>query len=175
VPLHIPLKNTTGWNLLGQTRLFAEALTTDVVSIPPADMLFIALSKPAGDVPVFPRFQFNGDTTATNYAAGFWQRSNASTPVTSRTVRAGNTAGLEGNVVGSSSPMMSWHLITNYATSRKVAEIRGEVESGSGNASIYEGWGEWLNTTAQITTVVLVYPSNLLPVGTTFQVYGFNF
>lgn len=93
---------------------------------------------------------FNGDTAA-NYARQEFNNSASLTVVSSNTVIA-----LESNTTGSGTASFSYMKIMNVATLEKYYKLStlNNASSGAANAPrLYEGWGKWANTSAQINSI----------------------
>jgi hypothetical protein len=170
MPLFIP-----GFEKLASSKLVAAGASISL-TIPPRDILWVVVRCTGLSVATTLSLQFNGDTTAANYSSCIFTRTNAAPPVDARTATTA-TAGL---LIGVSTAINIGRLgsvfISNNPTNRKVAEIHTGIESTTTTApSKEEGWGEWLNTTARITTVLLkgVAASNL-NAGTGLAVFGAN-
>ena len=162
---------------LGSIRLSSSAVTTGVLTIPAREQLFllcnIAGYSGGGDIA---SLRFNGDT-GTNYwdrhitaAAGgvtLVNTQNASTTL----IRLAGNAVTTGRSVSVS--------IMNLATVSKSVGI-SHVQTASGAAATVGGLdiggGEWVNTSAQITSIEMrtAGGSVTMPAGTGFTVFGCN-
>jgi hypothetical protein len=166
---------TTGLEFLGSTLMGSAASSSSVVTIPARDYLEIYIRVTGyggGDIA---SLRFNGDT-GSNYwsrylnsaAGGAVLTNNQNTAQTmARLFAAGVTTGRTA-VVG----------VTNRQTNTKVGVVNGNTATNAaGTAGAIEFGGfEWVNTTAQITSVQLVTPGGqTMLTGTGFEVYGMNF
>ena len=116
--------------------------------------------------------QFNGDT-GTNY----WDRN--ITSVAGGVVLVNNqnvsTAQMRFGIAGTTQVVAIWNIINLLGTS-KLATGRGSLgtgAAGTAGTAIVSMAGEWVNTTAQITSVkALVVGANNFLSGSTIQIFG---
>jgi hypothetical protein len=164
---------------LGSIRLSSSAVTTGVLTIPAREQLFllcnIAGYSGGGDIA---SLRFNGDT-GTNY----WDRhitsvSGATPPVFVNVQTASTTLlRLAGNAVTTGRSVSV--SIMNLATVSKAVGI-SHIQTASGSAATVGGLdiggGEWVNTSAQITSIEMrtAGGSVTMPAGTGFTVFGCN-
>jgi hypothetical protein len=121
-------------------------------------------------------FQFNGDTTAANYGSWFLIGSNAATPLNTQATNIGTTPMIPVSGTGITLGRRGKMTISNVAGNNKVVRIENSNESGTTTGpSIETGWGTWLNTTSQITSIQMkLVGANNLGAGTFAIVYGDN-
>lgn len=172
----MPMVSWLDMERLGSTRLTASAQATAVVTIPAREQLYILINiagYSGGDIA---SLRFNGDT-GTNY----WSRhitfaSGAATGVDNPTPSA-TLLRLAGNAVTQGRSVSC--SIMNLATVSKAVGI-SHIQTNTGAAAtvgvLNIGGGEWVNTTAQITTIQMLTAggSITMPAGTGFTVYGSN-
>lgn len=129
--------------------------------------------------------QYNADATAANYATRYVVMSNAATPVLSSVnyCSASCSAAPLGIPMGDNQITVGRNneiFCTNKATNRKICNLRESFESTSSASTGFNafsiGYGEWYNTTNQITSVKLVTLNGTsLLLGTGFAVFGRTF
>lgn len=163
---------------LGSLIFTANATSVGPITIPACKFLMIVhviTGYTGADIAMF---QFNGDTTVTNYGSWFMTNSNAATPINAQSANnAGTVAGIPVSGTTQTVGRVGRFFVSNIATSRKVFEISNANESTTTTGPARDGgWGEWLNTTAQITSVTmkLVGAQSLLA-GTGAIIYGDNY
>jgi hypothetical protein len=165
-----------GMEELGSIRLGSAAVTTGVLTIPAREQLFLLCNiagYSGGDIA---SLRFNGDTGA-NYwdrhltaAAGGVTLVNTQTASTTLIRLAGNAVTTGRSVAVS---------IMNLAAVSKSVAI-APVQTNTGTAATVGvmdiGGGEWVNTTAQITSIEMrtAGGSITLSAGSGFTVYGSN-
>lgn len=162
---------------LGSLRLASAATTTGVLTIPAREQLLIQVNIAGyggGDIAAL---RFNGDT-ATNYwdrhltaAAGGTTWVNTQTVATTNTmIRLAGTTTTQGRSVTCT--------VMNIATiSKSVGLSHIQTNTGSaGTAGTLDfGGGEWINTSAQITSIEMITAGGAtLTAGSGFIVYGSN-
>lgn len=171
-------------NPLGLEKLTSGNFSANAASIGPFTFAarksliidFVITGYTGGDIGAF---QFNADTTAANYGSEFVTATNVATPVIARSAaNAGTIAMIPVSGTTQTVGRRGFIRISNIAASRKVADIRISDESATSTAPPGElyGWGEWLNTTAQITQIkMLLVGANSLTTNTGFVVYGSDY
>jgi hypothetical protein len=164
---------------LASAKLAAAAASIPALSIPSCDILFVLVRITGYAGADIASLRFNGDTGA-NYRTQFITGTAVATPVFAGTP-AGTVASatlLRLYAATTTLQRVSGTFITNFATTSKVARIDGYTSTGSAATQgvIELGSGEWVNTTAQITSVQLITAGGLnMNVGSGIAVYGDNF
>lgn len=155
------------------------AVSSGAITIPACKLLIIEYLvtgySGAGDIA---SFRFNADSTGANYGSRFVAFSVAAPPVNSQVANAGTLGHIPVSGVSQTIGRRGTIRISNIAANRKVCVISNSNESTSSTSpSIEVGWGEWLNTTAQITSIDMRTSggSITLSAGSGFVVYGDNF
>lgn len=171
----MPMLNWLDMERLGSTRMAAASASSAVVTIPAREQLYLLINIAGyggGDIA---SLRFNGDS-GTNYwdrhitsVAGGVALVNTQTLSTTLLRLAGNGV-TTGRIVSCS--------IMNIATISKAVGI-SHLQTGTaaaGTAGVLDlGGGEWVNTSAQITTIQLVTAGGAtLLAGTGFTVFGCN-
>jgi hypothetical protein len=164
-----------GMERLGSLRLTGSAATTGVLTIPPREQLFLLVNiagYSGGDIA---SLRFNADT-----AANYWDRHLMSATGVATFTNAQNASStlirLAGNAVTRGRTVQV--SIMNLATASKPVAMSVCTLTGAaatvGDSDV--GWGEWVNTTAQITSIEMrtAGGSITMPAGTGFTVYGSN-
>jgi hypothetical protein len=168
----------SGWEFLGSASCSSSCGTTSTITIAARDMLMIVVRiagyAGGGDIA---SLRFNADSTTTNYHTRHINFSNASTPALSSNnftssghITLGPTAINAGRTVEV--------LCSNRSSNRKVCTIRQQEEATSQGtfAQMEIGYGEWFNTSAQITQIQLRTDGGANMVnGAGFMVFGRNF
>ena len=168
----------SGWGFLGSASCSSACASTSTITIAARDMLMIVVRvtgySGGGDIA---SLRFNADSTTTNYHTRHINFSNASTPVLSSNnftasghIPVGPTAITAGRTVEV--------LCSNHSTKRKVCEIRQQEEATAQGtfAQMELGYGEWFNTTAQVTQIQMVTNGGAnMSTGSGFMVFGRNF
>jgi hypothetical protein len=161
---------------LGSVRLSSSAVTTGALTIPAREQLFLLINIAGYSNNDIASLRFNGDS-GNNYwdrhvtwAASGTTATNTQTTTTSLIRLAGN-ATQQGRVVACS--------IMNLANvSKSVAISLLQTNTGAvGTAGVMDvGGGEWVNTSAQITSIEMrtAGGSITMPAGTGFTVFGCN-
>jgi hypothetical protein len=163
---------------LGSIRLSSSAVTTGVLTIPAREQLFLLINIAGYSGSDIASLRFNGDT-----GSNYWSRHltwAASTVTATDNVNisqsllrlAGNTT-TQGRSVSCS--------IMNLATVSKAVGI-SHIQTNTGSAGttggglLNIGGGEWVNTSAQITSIEMrtAGGSITMPAGTGFTVFGCN-
>lgn len=164
-----------GYDFLGSYVFTSSLQTSPAIPIAPRDLLLIQVrvtGYSGGDIA---SLRFNGDT-GTNY----WWRclSVAAGGVTWTNAQAASATLLQLHPATTTQQRSSAHFITNLATKAKVMTTTATTSTGSA-ATVGAGelgWGEWVNTSTQITSVTLLTAggSVTMPTGTGFSVFGRN-
>jgi len=166
-----------GYDFLGKIAITGSAaVTTGALTIEARDMLFVQVRvlgySGGGDIA---SFRFNGDT-GTNY----WSRSISAASGGTTLTNAANASATLARLHPTSTTLQrsSTHAITNNASTSKVGTISAQTGSGAAATTPVIEWGgfEWVNTSAQITSIELrtAGGSVTMPVGTGFAVWGIN-
>lgn len=167
-----------GWVRLGSGIFVSAGASIGPITIPAYKFLYIMHIITGYSGADIAMFQFNGDTTITNYGSWFMTKSHATTPLNAQSAsNAGTVAGIPVSGTTQTVGRVGQFLISNIAANRKVIDIRNANESTTSTGpSLDEGWGEWLNTSAQITSISMkLVGGNNLNAGSGFIVYGDNF
>jgi hypothetical protein len=167
---------TPPMEFLGSTRMSASAVGTAVVTIPAREQLLVICNiagYSGGDIA---SLRFNGDT-----GANYWSRhltcAPGATTLTDNPTASATLFRLAGNAVTQGRSVSC--SIMNLATISKSIGI-GHLQTNTGAAATIGtldwGGGEWVNTTAQITSVQMLTAGGTItmPAGTGFSVYGVN-
>ena len=165
-----------GMRRLGSLNFASQAASVGPITIAPCSLLVIEYFIAGYSGADIGAFQFNADTTATNYGSWFMASTNVAVPINSGVQNLGSTAMIPVSGVGITIGRRGAIRISNVAANRKVADIRTSNESTTTTGpAIENGWGEWLNTSAQITQVkMLLVGGNQLLAGTFAIIYGDN-
>lgn len=171
----MPLLVANDMEFLGSLRLSASAITTGVLQIPARERLSIHCNiagYSGGDIA---SLRFNGDT-----GANYWDRhiTFAAAGAAGTNVQTASTTlmRLAGNAVTQNRMVVVD--VLNVLNVSKVCCMT--VQTGSGAAATIPvldiGGGEWVNTTAQITSVEMrtAGGSITMPAGTSISVFGIN-
>lgn len=164
-----------GMEDIGSIRLTASAATTGVLTIPAREQLMLIVNiagYSGGDIA---SLRFNGDS-----GANYWDRhlSSAQGGVTWTNTQTASTTliRLAANAVTQGRTVMVG--IMNLATASKPVTIQCCTLTGAAATPglMDVGIGEWVNTTAQITSIEMrtAGGSITMPAGTGFTVYGSN-
>lgn len=171
----MPLLNPDGYDFLGSVKLASAAQTTGALTIAPRDLLLLQVrvtGYSGGDIA---SLRFNGDT-----AANYWSRhvSIAAAGVTMTNAETASATLARLHPLTSTQQRSSIHAITNNATTSKVGTVHAQTSSGAaGTIPVLEFGGfEWVNTSAQITSITLLTAggSITLSAGSGFAVFGRN-
>lgn len=161
---------------LGSIRLSSSAVTTGVLTIPAREQLYLLINiagYSGGDIA---SLRFNGDT-----GANYWSRhitwASGGTTATDNPTASATLLRLAGNAVTQGRSVSC--SIMNLANVSKAVGI-SHIQTNTGAAGtvgvLNIGGGEWVNTTAQITSIEMrtAGGSITMPAGTGFTVYGSN-
>ena len=178
----INVQPNPGWEMLGSTKMAANATSSSIVTIPARDIIRITVlvtGYGGGDIV---SLRFGGTAGAVdsgnNYATahGEWnagQLGNQSTNLESNTQSLLRLAA--SNVTAS---RISEVVVSNLTATRKVCSITTATEWGTATTTPRRttvGHGIWSNTANQIVSVQLVTAGgNTLLAGTGFIVEGYN-
>jgi parallel beta-helix repeat protein len=168
-----------GFECLGSTSLGGAAVTTGTVTIPARDELMIIFQVPSLSGADTVGLRFNGDT-GNNY---WWRHITSVKTTTSGTAPAfidtflASTSRIVLYPITHTLELVGKLIITNRSATAKIASINSTINSGAA-ATVptmnIGGAGEWVNTAAQITSVVMLTTGgvNTMPAGSGFAVYG---
>jgi hypothetical protein len=169
------LINPQSWDFLTSFTFGSSLQTSGAISFDARDELWVVSRVTGYSGSDIASFRFNGDTS-TNY----WSRSisfaAASTTATNAEFASATLARL--HPTATTLQRSSSHLISNIATKSKVGTI--QAQTGSGSAAtipvIEFGGFEWVNTSAQITSITMLTAggSITMAAGTGFAVFGRN-
>jgi hypothetical protein len=160
---------------LGSTFLAADAVTTAALAIPARDYIVIVIQTTGFDITDIAALQFNSDTGA-NYVSRYLSVATGGvTWVNTATINATRAKLFH---VTTLSPKVHFISMINRGTTSKSGWQNVYIASGNVGATpaIVVGGFEWVNTAAQITSVVLFTDGgNKLLAGSGFAVWGGNF
>lgn len=174
-----------GLRRLGSLNFASTGASQGPITIAACKFLFIVhgiIGYSGSDIATF---QLNADTTATNYGSGFQEMTAAANAATGSFLTTGTVVN-SGTIAGipvSGIPLTTApgarvgdFTIHNPAANRKIFNIRNSNESTTATWPTQEfGWGEWLNTSAQITSIkMLTKSANNLLAGSFAIIYGDN-
>lgn len=168
-----------GWRLAGFWLAASALVTSPAIAIAAFDELQIVIRIPSLSATDFPAIRFNGDT-GTNYRSDYINRALSSGVTFTDVAQASGTmAKLTG--LTSAAQRQITTTVNNLLGSTKL----GTVVSSFGSAAAGTqptgldlcGDIEWINTTAQITSVTLLTfgGTATMPIGAGMQIYGRNF
>lgn len=169
------LLNPLGYDFLGSTKMGSASASSAVVTIAPRDLLLVQVRITGyGGGGGIASLRFNGDT-GTNY----WSRhiSIAAGGVTLTNAQTVSTTMARLHPAATTLQRSSLHAITNNLGTSKIGTVTATTSTGAAaTAGILEfGSFEWVNTTAQITSIQLVEPSSVtMGAGSGFAVFGRN-
>ena len=165
---------------LGSIKLSGAAVSTGALTIPARDFLFVLCRVAGYSGNDIASLRFNADSTVANYTSSFVTATNATAPPV--LARVNNAASLGHIPIASTAIVLgrtAMISINNLATTRKVCTIKSSDEQSSSAAATIDiaGYGEWLNTAAQITSIEMRTSggTNTLSTGSGFAVFGGNF
>lgn len=155
--------------------LTAAAANLGTLTIPGMNHLYMQITSTGLSGSDFASIRFNGDTGA-NYVSRF------------ATVAAGGVTVVDAPFVSATAMRLTaisgtvgqsiWLSINNFATVSKQAIITGPLFTGAAATAatlVIGGAGEWVNTTAQITSVqVLIGGANNFNTGSSLTIWGSN-
>ena len=164
-----------GYERLASYKFASSLQTSPAISFPPRDMLMVQVrvqGYSGGDIA---SFRFNGDT-----GANYWSRniSFAAGGVTATNAEQVSQTLARLHPTTTTQKRSSVHFINNQANTSKLGTTTAQTSSGSAaTIPVLEFGGfEWVNTTAQITSITLLTAggSITMPAGTGFVVFGCN-
>jgi hypothetical protein len=175
-----------GWVYLGSTVLASNASTTSTVTLSSTmDVLFIIVRVTGYTGTDIASMRFNGDT-----GQNYWDRhlQVAAGGTTLSDVECGSSTTGCGTATNRVRMRLGPNAVTtartvfitcgNRAATSKVCDIRSQVGTGTAATAGAMTWGggEWVNTSAAISSVVIVTNGgNSMLTGTGFVVFGRNF
>lgn len=177
----MPLLIANDMEFLGSLRLSSAAVSTGVLSIPARERLTVHCNVAGYSGTDIASLRFNGDT-GTNY----WDRHivwNAA--ATAATIPTGGATAqnlsttlirLAGNGV-TTAQMVVVDIINILGVSKAVCMTVQTASGAAGTGGVLDiGGGEWVNTTAQITSVEMRTAGGTItmPAGTSISVFGIN-
>lgn len=171
-----PFTQNLPWPIvvIAEGTLSASSPSFPVFSFSPMNsiLLFVNVSGYGGTDVV--SAQFNGDT-----AANYWSRyltAAQGTATLQNTETTGATAIAMGLPANKGRAVM--FQVVNFITRSKIIQVMNQFGSGStatASTATVSGQGEWLNTTAQITSILLTTVGGLnMTAGSSFQLIGWN-
>lgn len=164
-----------GYDFLGSTVFTSSQQASSVVTIPPRDLLQIQVrvtGYSGGDIA---SLRFNGDS-----GANYWSRYVTFATGGATAAQTATPSATLARLFGQTTTQQRSATIglTNYASTSKVGNVSAQTSTGSAGTVAYVEFGgfEWVNTTAQITSVQLLTAggSITMPAGTGFAVFGRN-
>lgn len=166
-----------GWTLAGFWKAASALATSGAISIGTFDELMIVADIVSTSVADLPCLRFNGDT-ATNYRSRYIvNNATSGTVLTDVPSTSATLAALTG--LSSTGQRVFTANINNALSASKVGTVRGALASGSAAtqaAMDLAGTIEWVNTTAQITSVTMLTSGGAtMGTGSGFIVLGRNF
>lgn len=168
-----------GLERLGSVVLGSAAVTTGAITIPARDILIVVPRITGYSGSDIASLRFNADSTVTNYTSSFINATSASPPVLARVNNAGTLGHIPLASTGITLGRMGIASISNLAGARKVVQLSVNDEQSATTAATTDIWGfgEWLNTAAQITSIEMRTSGGSITMnaGSGFVVYGANF
>lgn len=169
--------NLAGLEDLGGPPLLASAaVSAGVWTVPARDELFVSVRVTGYSGADIASFRFNGDT-GTNY----WSRYHNSLAGQTTYTDNPNVSQTVARCFALTTTLQrtAWVKISNPTTTSKRGVVLGGTSTGAAGTAgqIEVGGFEWVNTTAQITSIELRTAGGtlLLNAGTSFHVWGKNF
>ena len=166
----IPSANVgSAWQRLGTTVLGSNAATISVSNFSARKILRVVMHCPGRSAGGSPRITFNSDT-GTNYGATTMADGGARVNVSA----AANIA-LAGDNSVTNAFYMVMDIDNDITSVRKFAHwnIMSASDTGSSTPdNVWEGYGVWNNTSAQITTITFDLTANNYLSGTRVTVFG---
>lgn len=172
----MPMLNWLDMEKLGSIRLSGSAVTTGVLTIPAREQLYLLINiagYSGGDIA---SLRFNGDSS-TNYWSRHITFATGGVTATDVPTASASLLRLAGNSVTTARTVTC--SIINLASVSKSVAIQ-TLQTGTGAAAtvgvLNIGGGEWVNTSAQITSIEMrtAGGSVTMPAGTGFTVFGCN-
>lgn len=169
------LVNPVGYEFLGGYEFASSLQTSPAIAVAPRDLLLIQVrvtGYSGGDIA---SLRFNGDS-----GANYWSRhvsiAAGGVTMTNAQTASATLARLHPNTT--TQQRSSIHAVTNFLSKSKVGTVHAQTSSGAAGTipELEFGGFEWVNTTAQITSVTLLTAggSITMPAGTGFAVFGRN-
>jgi hypothetical protein len=174
--LRNPFTQNLPWPVavIAEGTLSANSPSFPILSFSPMNsiLLFISVSGYAGTDVV--SLQFNGDTAA-NYWSRYLTAAQGTTTLVN-TENVGATAIACGLAINKGRAVMVQ--VVNAVAKSKVAQIMNQFGSGTSataSTATLSGQGEWINTTAPITSILMTTVGGLsMTSGSSFQLIGWN-
>jgi hypothetical protein len=171
-----------GADKLASTKLTAAATTTATLTFPSYDFLWIICAVTGFGTADLPRIRFNGITAVANYTQrmGYFGTAASATVSTQADNGATNGAFLLGQA--SSTTARVAVVTVNNHTQSTIKPVSIEVTQASAGATteinplvLYSG-GEFTAAaaTTQVTSVVMLAPTNAMSIGSGLAVFGMN-
>lgn len=164
-----------GFEFLGSTELGTAAATTSTISIPVRDIILIQVRitgyAGGGDIA---SLRFNGDT-----GANYWSRYISCAAGGTTLVNNQNVSQTLARLFALTTTLQrsTEVVITNNATTSKVGAVRAQTSTGAAATAggVEFGGFEWVNTSAQISSVTMVTAGGAnMNAGSGFVVLGAN-
>jgi hypothetical protein len=168
-----------GWEFLGSTVLGGAAVTTATLTVAAKDELMIVFRVVSLSASDTVGVRFNGDT-----AANYWWRGITSV----KTATSGSAPAFVDTFTASTNRVVLYPLagttqldgsmrVSNRLATTKLCAIDASVGSAAAATvptTLITGSGEWINTAAQITSVVMLSTGGTatLAAGSGFAVFG---
>lgn len=171
----MPYTPNPGWELLGRDKFASSLAAGAVVPIEARDMLMIVVRVLGYSGADIASLRFNGDTGA-NYRSRSESVAAGGVTFTDAPQASATLARLHPTTT--TLQRVSQHIISNNLGTSKLGTISALTGSGSAATQSVNEWGgfEWVNTTAQITSVQLLTAggSITMPAGTGMAIFGMN-
>lgn len=169
-----------GLQRLASFNFGSAAATSGAIAITPCKILIIEYLITGYSGADVGSWRWNADATGTNYGTWWYLASNASTPLLAKQTSINGVGSVANTPVSGVTQTVGRRgclRISNIAASRKIIDIRNSNESTTTTGpSMDFGWGEWLNTTAQITSVEFRTNGGAnFNVNSGFIIYGDNY
>lgn len=165
----------SGWTDLGGLELSGSAVTTGALSFAAYDLLRISVRVTGYSGSDIASFRFNGDS-----GANYWSRyiSAAAGGVTLTNAQNVSQTLARCFAVATTLQRSGTFLVINNSATSKVGCAAAQTSSGAAATAPVIEWGgfEWVNTSAQITSIELrtAGGANTMTAGTGFSVEGRN-
>jgi hypothetical protein len=178
LPLWIP----PGAEKLASTRLAAQATTTVTLSFPAYDLLWILCLIGGCAVADLPRLRFNGISTAANYTQrmGYFGTAASATVSNQSDNGATNGAFILGQNTSVSARLAIVTVNNHVQSAQKPVTIEDALSTAGAttemNPVVLRNTGQFTAASAatQITSVVMLTPTNAMLTGTGLIVFGMN-
>ena len=171
----MPLHSPAGYEFLASTVLTSAAQTTGAISFDARDLLLVQVRVTGYSGSDIASFRFNTDT-----GANYWSRYISAATGAVTLTNAQNTSQSLARLFAAGTTLQRSALvnITNNAGTSKVGRVEGQTSSGAAATAPVIEWGgfEWINTSAQITSITMLTAggSITLGIGSGFAVFGKN-